>query len=618
MSGWLPRDPIADYPFPGGDGQDWIANGLALAGEETRWSGRPPLLPAMIALLHRAGALWLLPVALLATFAGLAWAAARFAVPDGARARARRWRVAALFFGAAALLRQGPEIMADVAAVALATAALAAVARDGDGGRATLRAGLLSAFAGLAQPAGLFALPGLALEAARRADRRRRLAPLALAVGLALAPACVWWICAEVRLGGAAGAIYAHASLAGWHPEHLAFYRDALPSALGLPALALVLLGTARAARDREPAARRRFALAAGSAAAVVLFFGVGYDFPARRFVIYLAPLLALGWDSGLEAMRARFGARAAAAALVLSVAAAALPAAGERAFVAWPLPTVEVVLPDAALTVVDPIERLAGHPLAVAVRAEERAPFPLDRARRAMVSATLYLHTGDAADGNELAQALRLGNLARRRGRPLPLGLLPAGLLHAGALEPAGAGAGLDLYFFRPLAEGPTWLVAAAAGSRSAAALAAPTAAPRLPGRRLAAALADADCVDAQLPGRDAALVLFGDERKLAVAALALGTRTGTLLVVPPEAAPRWRAELARLSPARRAACGALSVARVEWKGMTYTVASATPAATTAAVSTRSARSPSDQNFAPRALKSARSASVQPPSGPT
>src|SRR5204862_244837 len=56
------------YPFAGGDSYDWIANGLRLAGEDVRYSGRPPLLPGVIALLHRLSALSWLPLLLQGLF----------------------------------------------------------------------------------------------------------------------------------------------------------------------------------------------------------------------------------------------------------------------------------------------------------------------------------------------------------------------------------------------------------------------------------------------------------------------------------------------------------------------------------------------------------------------
>ena len=39
----IPADLNLTYPFVGGDSHDWIANGLRLAGEDVRYSGRPPL-----------------------------------------------------------------------------------------------------------------------------------------------------------------------------------------------------------------------------------------------------------------------------------------------------------------------------------------------------------------------------------------------------------------------------------------------------------------------------------------------------------------------------------------------------------------------------------------------
>src|SRR5947199_1209567 len=66
----IPADLNLTYPFLDGDSHDWIANGLRLAGEDVRYSGRPPLLPLAIALLHRLSALSWLPVLLQALFLG--------------------------------------------------------------------------------------------------------------------------------------------------------------------------------------------------------------------------------------------------------------------------------------------------------------------------------------------------------------------------------------------------------------------------------------------------------------------------------------------------------------------------------------------------------------------
>src|SRR5881628_1542732 len=64
----VPADLNLTYPFVGGDSHDWIANGLRLAGEDVRYSGRPPLLPLVIALLHRLSALSWLPLLLQGLF----------------------------------------------------------------------------------------------------------------------------------------------------------------------------------------------------------------------------------------------------------------------------------------------------------------------------------------------------------------------------------------------------------------------------------------------------------------------------------------------------------------------------------------------------------------------
>jgi hypothetical protein len=66
--GLVPADLNLTYPFMDGDSWEWIANGLRLAGEDVRYSGRAPLLPLAVALLHRLSALSWLPVLLQGLF----------------------------------------------------------------------------------------------------------------------------------------------------------------------------------------------------------------------------------------------------------------------------------------------------------------------------------------------------------------------------------------------------------------------------------------------------------------------------------------------------------------------------------------------------------------------
>lgn len=81
------------YPFAGGDAWDWIANGLRIAGHDVRYSGRPPLLPLLLAALERLSALAAFPalnlLALPVACAGLGLTLARLpSAGHGLRRRA--------------------------------------------------------------------------------------------------------------------------------------------------------------------------------------------------------------------------------------------------------------------------------------------------------------------------------------------------------------------------------------------------------------------------------------------------------------------------------------------------------------------------------------------------
>ena len=101
-----------DYPFMGGDSHDWIANGLRLAGHDVRSSGRAPMLPLLIALLERAGALSWLPVLLVALFHGTVLAFYTLAARLSSRGAA--FAAALALMVCHSLLGLSLQVMADV------------------------------------------------------------------------------------------------------------------------------------------------------------------------------------------------------------------------------------------------------------------------------------------------------------------------------------------------------------------------------------------------------------------------------------------------------------------------------------------------------------------------
>ncbi len=541
----IPPPPLGDlvlqYPFPGGDGQDWIANGLALAGEPVRWSGRPPLLPALIALLERLGLLDALPLFLLGAFALQVATSVRLATAGGERRAGRAVRLALLLGLSACCLGLAFEVMADVLAAALAALALRLGVGDERRPAAPVLAGAVAGLAALAQPAGLCAVAGLAAVQLVAGRPRHGTRAHWLGLALALAPGLAFEALRAHALGTAGDVVYRHSTLLGWYPEQLAFYRDALASLLGLPALLLALVGGIELLRSKRILEPR--ALATGGAAlAVLVFFGLFYGFTARRFLVYLLPFLAIALDAGLELVRSRAGRTAAAAAAAIAVAAAALAPGGERAAIAWPLPAFEVEGAPFALARIAAAERLGRHPLAVAWRAAAAREAPgFGPNDFADVRAAVYLHGGEAEAVNYFDRALRLGNAVRRRARALPLASVPGELYRAGAWRPAGGGQGYRLFRFQPPGEPRPWLVGFAAESPLPAPLAGSPPPPLRP-RAVRRALDDARCVEAAAARRETPVVLLGDERDLALALVAFTTGSGTLLVVPPADAGRLR----------------------------------------------------------------------------
>jgi 4-amino-4-deoxy-L-arabinose transferase-like glycosyltransferase len=334
-----------DYPFVDGDSHDWIANGLLLAGFDVRPSGRPPLVPLVIAVLARISALRWFPLLNLAfyllTLVGFYRLAARLT------AAAPAFVAALLLLADASLQGLSLELMADLAAACLllwSWFALAAAARHP---RQYLVCGLLAGLSALAQLAALLALlPAVvAVALRRRADLQ---SPWAWGGALLwVLPAALWTLLARTALGaagsgtlGAAAGGLPYFSLVRPHLGGLAYYLVAALSLLGLPACLLLPLGVA--ASLRRAAAEHLYGL--GLAATLLVFFVLLYDVNAKRFLLYVlwpaAWLIAaaLAWI----ARRSR-GLALAAAALAVAAAALPLPVAGHDAGWAavWPLPPV-------------------------------------------------------------------------------------------------------------------------------------------------------------------------------------------------------------------------------------------------------------------------------------
>jgi hypothetical protein len=523
------------YPFAGGDGLDWLANGLALAGADVRYTGRTPLVPLLLAGLERVGALPLFPVVqqlALCALAGVTFLWLRRAVAPAAAAAAALALLASARLQALAL-----EIGADLVAALLLAVALALVL---DGGRrplAYLGAGLAGGLSALAQSAGLGLGPAVAagLLAARVPVRASR----ALAAGAAVFAALpLAWEALGPPGAGRHGIVGAsQLSLLAPGPGNLPFYLGAGLGWLGWPAGVLLPWGALRALpRLRgEPARAIALTLWLG----FTTFFAVAYRWPAARFVLYAAVPGSLFLAERLAAPRSRPRRLALAAAVLLMAAWPRPPSASESAFVAWPVPTVTV---DPAAP---PGRRLAVAPAADAWRASaiarvwtawrDRVPVvPVDPRRFAADHSAVYLARGDLPASRRYEVQYRVGNAIRRRIKVAPAALYPARWPGFAGLAPAGEVGDVRLFRTSLPGRGGSWLIAIdrdapLPGDAAGGAVPAPADLAR------AWATADAIAAAARLPdGFVAALADPGPEAEW-LRLLPFAARTTSLFIVDP-----------------------------------------------------------------------------------
>jgi hypothetical protein len=307
-----------DYPFMDGDSHDWIANGLRLAGHDVRSSGRAPMLPILIALLERAGALSWLPVLLVALFHGTVLAFYTLAARLSSRGAA--FASALALMACHSLLGLSLQVMADVPASCLLFLAARSFLLAREEPRRYLGAGLAGGLSALTQPVGiLLAAPAALTLALCRRDHLKARTPWIGAALFAALPGL--WIALRPA-GGQADVPSRQWDLLSFHLGSVPFYGWALLSMLGLPAclvLAVGLIGAVRKGGDAPLFVVSLFAVLTG-------FFVFFYSWEARRFLVY--PV----WMAGLLIAwaLARMPRIVAILAAVLAVAGAARPLPGE------------------------------------------------------------------------------------------------------------------------------------------------------------------------------------------------------------------------------------------------------------------------------------------------
>jgi hypothetical protein len=464
-----------DYPFAAGDAWDWIANGLFYAGEDVRFSGRPPLVPLAIAGLTAIGGLEWFPLLVQALWTATLLVLYRFLHHAFAAPVAL---AATLVVAASQVLNlHSLEVMADLPAACLLLLSVVALAAAADRPRRYLAAGGLAALAALASPIGLTAAAAAAAAVLLR--RRRHLGEPALWVGGGLVAAAVaGWALARRALLAGEPSLQVTWRLVRLHLDDLDGILWTAAVVAGWPVLALAAAGAAiavrRVARRRDGDDLRLLALVA--TALPFAFFALLYDFPGSRFLTYSALPAAVLVAEGLAALRPP-AVRVAAAVVAVAWAAWPVPMPVPRGLLVAP-PALYAdagarVTPEGGLRV-EPAgvrllrrtveegaweswwSRVATAQAAGAVDGDERAARrrQRERARRAAadVEGVLFLYAEVHPFDRYRAQS-QLGNLLGRRVKFVPDHLFAGRWrwLAAGGVEPVAEVAGYPSTSRRP-----------------------------------------------------------------------------------------------------------------------------------------------------------------------
>ena len=484
----LVPDLVVDYPHMGGDSQDWIANGLHIAGFDVHYSVRPPVLPLVIAGAERLSLLELLPVGLLAL-------AVATSVLLYLWLRDRCRRSLALVVAVAILanfswLGLSLQVMADVPASCLLFAGTLLFARglQGDARWYPAAGALLGVSAATQQLALLFVIPALATLAIHRRDHlRHRL----LWVGAAafVAPFLLWTVYKLWAFGTAGDAVIRNWSLLGIHVHALGSSLLSVASLFGVPGALLAAFGWCVLLVD----GRRRPAdlLVSLLLATIVVFFVFLYHHHSKRLLAYIVPLSGLPIAAALARASYR-PLRYALAALLLTTSVMPLPAppANHRWAALWPVPPVylhslgrHAARVAAAETGSIRIERLslaetvASSVISATMTSHRAVPSGerVDYRRFGLDDSVVWLHDDTVTPRDRYQRGLRLGNVLRKRVRHVSLDDVES-LLGFIEWRPVTDFEDLSLHRARPLAVDGNWLLAVKRGGAADARLMAAT----------------------------------------------------------------------------------------------------------------------------------------------
>ena len=378
---------VTDYPFTAGDTFDYLRGAMALTGADLDATGRPPLLPLVMAALDSAGLLGWLPV--LFVLVPQAFALMVFAELI-TRSRVAAWTGWGILALGDAGVRWASGLEPSLIGACLLAASLLLI--SGRWSRAPLAPWLSGGMAGAAYLLHQLALIYPVVLCLAAALGRRRQVRRALLVFLPF-PA-LWLGVRTIVLGSPGDAGISHWGLVAWHTDAAPAYLALGLTLLGAPLGVVALGGLVHGLRARDLTTR----LSVAATVLILLFFVFLYDYMSRRFLLYVLPFAVLLATRALATIRHR---GVAAGLAMLLVWTAMLPRSANDRQTSSPL--------------------LPGVDLRTDVRLLPRAPGPIEQVRLMPRSPAIFGH-------NSMLRRLRGSRLLHegRHAGPAPRLSLP------------------------------------------------------------------------------------------------------------------------------------------------------------------------------------------------
>jgi hypothetical protein len=473
-------DLVSQYPFMGGDSQDWIANGLSLAGFDVRYSVRPPLLPIVISVLERIGLLQTLPILLLLMNQLVAiplylWLYSRYGSSVA-------FLMSIALIANYSWLGLGIEIMADMPAASLLFVGSWCFVRAAENHpRWYLAGGLLVGLSAVTQQlALLFPVPAAAALFVHRRDHFR-MPQLYIGAILGITPFAAWSAYKVVTFGTAGDVAMPQWGLIEFHLDSVGRYGFTAVSILGLPLAVAALIGFVSLIVQSRHRVDDFFV--AGMIVVILFFVVLLYQHHAKRLLLYAVPFLMIAAAETLRLIRHRVG-RNAAVGLLVATSLMPLPAeaSGWRWAAAWPLPPTYVHKFEESRST-DGKSKDGGLRFEVfdwpslfkrslPVRVAEATKLPLadsssDPEISADADSVVWIHDVRVTPLDRYHVGLRIGNVLRKRVKHIPLDLVQP-FLHNLRLSSRTGFEGWDVWQVHFDEVVGSWLVLAERGGRT------------------------------------------------------------------------------------------------------------------------------------------------------